>query len=234
MNIGGLNTMTLLDYPGKVAATVFTKGCNFCCPFCQNADLVLNGLTEKFSENEVLDFLKRRKKLLDGVCISGGEPSLQPDLAEFIYKIKSIGYLVKLDTNGYKPSVIKTLYEGHLIDYVAMDYKAPLEKYNLASGLELVDSEIIKESVDYIMNCGIEYEFRTTLVKGIHEKDDMLKMAKELKGAKAYFLQSYKDSDRIISKVKNGKTYDSFSIEELNSFAKIIKEYVPSVIIRGE
>lgn len=235
MNVGGLATMTLLDYPGKVAATIFTNGCNFRCPFCQNADLVLTDcITDNaYSENNILDFLRKRKNLLEGVCISGGEPTLQSDLPEFICKIKSLGYSVKLDTNGLNPAVISSLIEGNLVDYIAMDYKAPYHKYALASGIDNIDISKIKESVHILINSKIDYEFRTTLVKGIHTCDDMTAMAHELNGAKAYYLQSYVDSSRIIGKLTSNDNYSSFTPDELNDFLSIIKKELPEAKLRG-
>lgn len=234
MNIGGLATMTLLDYPGKVAATIFTNGCNFKCPFCHNGDLVLTNYinNNSFSEENILAFLKKRQGLLDGVCITGGEPTLQPDLFNFIKEIKELGLLIKLDSNGYMPDVIDQAINNDLIDYIAMDFKSSYEKYSLAAGIS-IDTNRIKESVNIIINSNIDYEFRTTLVKGIHTFDDMILMATELAGAKQYYLQSYKDNDRIISSLENTNNYSSFSKDELTEFLNIAKKILPEAKLRG-
>ena len=219
---GFLNT-TLLDYPGMVATTVFMGGCNFRCPFCHNADLVINP-ERKYDENEILTFLKKRKGIIDGVCITGGEPTLQKDLLEFVYRIKNLGLKVKLDTNGTNPKVVEQLYEGNLIDYVAMDIKNSEENYFLAAGIDDTEALNVKynimKTISFLMNSGIEYEFRTTLVKGIHTYNDMDEIGKMIKGAKAYYLQSYKAGDNIIAKNTNGINCETFSDEELKEFLK--------------
>lgn len=234
MNIGGLATMTLLDYPGKVAATIFTNGCNFKCPFCHNGDLVLSNYinNNSFSKKDILSFLKKRQGLLDGVCITGGEPTLQPDLFDFIKEIKELGLLIKLDSNGYMPDIIDQAINYKLIDYIAMDFKSSYEKYNLAAGIS-IDTNRIKESVNIIINSNIDYEFRTTLVKGIHTFDDMILMATELKGAKQYYLQSYKENKRIISNLEGNNTYSEFSRDELTTFLNIAKKILPEAKLRG-
>lgn len=237
MEIGGFQKTTLLDYPGHVAATVFTVGCNYRCPFCQNAGLVLGKsknaeILERIPEVEVLSYLAKRKNVLEGVCISGGEPTLQRDLATFCYQLKNLGYLVKLDTNGSNPKVIRELYEANLIDYVAMDVKAGREKYRDACGLvELCELQTINQSVNFLMDSGIDYEFRTTLVKGLHTKEDIEDLGNLLAGAKRYFLQNYKDSDSVLWKAKN---FAPFSKTELEGFLEILLDKVPKTCIRGE
>ena len=236
MIIGGFQTTTLLDYPGKVACTIFTAACNMRCPFCQNSDLITGSFETRYSEEEVLAYLSKRKGLLDGVCITGGEPTLQKDLAEFICKIKDLGLLVKLDSNGLNPDIIKMLYSGNLIDMVAMDIKSGPSTYGAACGIKDIDMGKIKESIDFLITSGIDYEFRTTLVKGIHRLEDMEEITSLIKGAKAYFLQSYKESDKILGLVdgnKEASTYSSFSRKELEEFLDIAKKVVPGAMLRG-
>lgn len=233
MNIGGFMQTTLLDYPGKVAATIFTTACNMKCPFCHNGDLVF-GDVSPYEENDVLSYLSKRRKVLDGVCITGGEPTLQKDLAEFIFKIKEIGLLVKLDSNGLRPDILKSLYEGHLIDMVAMDIKASKDNYLTASGLDAINMDLIYESIDFLINSGIEYEFRTTLVKGIHNRDNINGICEMINGAKHYYLQSFKENEKAIYKIKNYKnTYGSFNENELSEFLSIAKSYIPAAELRG-
>lgn len=197
MILAGFQKLTLIDYPRKIATTVFTVGCNFRCPFCHNPELVLAN-SQNFNygekvEKEFWDFLRKRKGKLDGVCITGGEPTIQPDLIEFIKKIKKLGYAVKLDSNGTRPDVLKKIIDLKLVDYIAMDIKNQLGKYDLATGIK-TDKERIKLSVKLIMNAGISYEFRTTVVPGIHEELDFLEIANWIKGAQAYWLQKYEEN----------------------------------------
>lgn len=193
MFFGGLQKTTLVDYPKKVAATVFTVGCNFYCPFCHNPELVEPSLIKKqplISEKEVLEFLKERQGLLEALCITGGEPTLQKDLKDFIKKVKKLGYLVKLDTNGSNPIVLKELIQEKLVNYVAMDIKAPLEKYHLyTKGIDFTQE--IKKSIKILMNSSIDYEFRTTLDPLNLTEEDILNIAQLIKGAKAYYLQQF-------------------------------------------
>lgn len=229
MQIHGLNKTTLLDYPEHVAATVFVGGCNFRCPFCHNSDLVLNPASQPFiGEEEIFDFLNKRKNILSGVCISGGEPTLQPDLDEFIRKIKDMGLLVKLDTNGYRPEIIKGLVEKDLLDYIAMDIKSGVTGYKSAAGITELDWEKIAESIDFIMNSGVQYEFRTTVVKGIHKKQDFEEITNLIKGCGSYFLQNYKDNENVIL-----PGFAVFSKEELEEFAEVVRPYVGKVTLRG-
>ncbi len=229
MRIHGLNKTTLLDYPEHVAATVFTGGCNFCCPFCHNADLVLHaGEYPTISEEEVLAFLQKRKNILSGVCITGGEPTLQPDLADFVRKIKEMGYLVKLDTNGYRPEMLRALLEEKLLDYVAMDIKNSKEKYDTTVGLERLDIQRIEESVNLLKEGQIPYEFRTTVVRELHTSEDFEAIGAWIQGARAYFLQSYRDNDNVIQ-----KGYSAYRKEELEVFIKVLQKYVKRVELRG-
>ena len=179
MNIHGFITLTLLDYPEHLAASIFLGGCNLRCPFCQNGNLVLSPENEpSISEEEVLAFLKKRSGILEGVCISGGEPTLYRELPDFISKIKALGYLVKLDTNGTNPEMLRFLYENHLLDYIAMDIKTQPEQYAKVSGLQPDAAgtqkllQNINLSKEYIMSCGIDYEFRTTVVRELHDEED--------------------------------------------------------------
>lgn len=203
MLIRGLNKTTLLDYPGCVAATIFTGGCNFRCPFCQNSGLVLEPSTgEIISEEEILAFLKKRKNVLKGVCITGGEPTLQEDLPEFLCRIKSLGYRIKLDTNGFKPQVLKNLLEEGLLDYVAMDIKNSPDHYAKTAGMDHVDAgfhlDKINGSIEMLLNGDVEYEFRTTVVKELHTLEDMIKIGEWIGGCRAYFLQKFQDNGNNI------------------------------------
>lgn len=230
MKIHGFQTLTLLDYPGYTAATIFLGGCNFRCPFCQNAGLVLNPSGEPvIPTEEVLAFLKKRKRVLDGVCITGGEPTLDPDLEELMKVIKEMGYLIKLDTNGTHPEVMKALHENGLLDYVAMDIKSSPEGYEKLSGISGVNLEPIRESVRFLMDEGIDYEFRTTVVRELHSPKDFLKIREWLSGAKRYYLQAYRDSEHILMP----GNFSSYSREELEEFAVLLREKIPLVEIRG-
>lgn len=229
MQIHGLNKTTLLDYPEHVAATIFCGNCNFRCPFCHNSELVLNPSAQpRIETGEILDYLKKRKGILTGVCITGGEPTLQKDLAEFIYEVKNLGYLVKLDTNGYRPQEIRRLLDGNLIDFVAMDIKSGVTGYAKAAGIPKIDMDIIRQSISTIMNANIEYEFRTTVVKGIHTKKDFEEIGPLIEGSEKYYLQNYKDSENVMF-----PGFESFSEEELNEFAEIVRPYVKQVTLRG-
>lgn len=245
MQIHGLNKTTLLDYPEHVAATVFCGGCNFRCPFCHNSELVLNpGSQPVISKQEILNFLAKRKGILQGVCITGGEPTLQPDLAEFIYQVKAMGYSVKLDTNGFKPEVLMRLVDGHLLDYIAMDIKSGPSGYGKAAGLLELSGETggvlfgnasmesfmenIRQSIDFIMESGVQYEFRTTVVKGLHEKKDFQEIGPLIKGCRAYFLQNYKDSENVMQ-----SGFSGFTKEEMEEYAEIVRPYVQLVQLRG-
>ncbi|MDE7008725.1 MAG: anaerobic ribonucleoside-triphosphate reductase activating protein [Lachnospiraceae bacterium] len=205
MFISGFHKTTLLDYPGCIAATIFTGGCNFRCPFCHNSGLVQDPFKEGMvPEDEVLAFLDKRKKILKGVCITGGEPTLQPDLPDFIGKVRKMGYRVKLDTNGYRPEVLRELLESGLLDYAAMDIKNCPEKYGAAAGLILSGNaggfELgkIEESIKLLLDGQIDYEFRTTVVKELHTVEDIAAIGAWVKGTPAYYLQKFEDSGHII------------------------------------
>ncbi len=209
MDIGGLQKSTLIDYPGKVACTVFLVGCNFRCPWCYSPELVLpDKITRQLliEESYFFEFLDKRKNLLDGVVVCGGEPTLSPELPEFVAKIKKTGLLVKLDTNGSNPGMIRSLIKDSLLDYVAMDIKAPLEKndYDKSTGTS-VNIDKVKESVDILKNSGLDYEFRTTVVPGFHTEDSVIAIAKTIGPAKKYYLQGFraeKNMDPLMTKTR--------------------------------
>lgn len=224
MQIGGLQELTLIDYPGKLAATVFICGCNFRCPFCYSSEIVLPEkikIQPKFSEKEFFDFLKSRKNLIEGVVICGGEPTMCRDLISFIKKIKKEGFFVKLDTNGSEPKVLENLISEKLIDYVAMDIKAPFLNYAKAAGVK-VDLAKIKKSVELIKKSGIDYEFRTTVVPGVHTREDILQMARDLAPAKKYFLQNFLPQKTMDKKFESIKPYP---IEFLLAIQKAISPF---------
>ncbi|MFH1894329.1 MAG: anaerobic ribonucleoside-triphosphate reductase activating protein [Patescibacteria group bacterium] len=193
MIIGGLQELTLIDYPGRLAATVFLCGCNFRCPWCYSSEIVLPEkikVQPEFSEKEFFEFLKQRKNLIEGVVLCGGEPTMSKDLTPLIKKIKKEGFFVKLDTNGTNPKMLKELIDKKLVDYVAMDLKAPKEKYNNVSGVK-VDIKKIQKSIDILKEGKVDYELRTTVIPGFHKKEDLLSMAKWISGAKKYYLQNF-------------------------------------------
>ena len=199
MKINGFQKLTLLDFPGKVACIVFTPGCNFRCPFCHNASLVTHIDGERIEEEEILSYLKKRQGLLDGVVVTGGEPTLQGDLADFLGKVKALGYAVKLDTNGTSPEKLKTLVEKGLVDYVAMDIKNTAAKYPVTAGCGSAVLGKVEESIDFLLADTVDYEFRTTVTAELHTPQDIGDIAKRIKGAKRYFLQNFIDSGDIVS-----------------------------------
>lgn len=223
MLLGGLQKVSLNDYPGRVAATVFTAGCNFLCPFCHNPELVQIGKYRNqlfLPDGEFFDFLKTRQGLIDGVVVSGGEPTLQQDLPDFLKKIKAMGFATKLDTNGAKPEVLKELVKANLVDYLAMDIKGPLEKYGKIVGSN-VDFEKIHESTELARRFP-DYEFRTTVVPRFHKKEDFLSIAKWLDGAKKYFLQQFRPEKTFDESFQHIRPY---SDRKLAQFCKLIKPY---------
>ena len=229
MEIHGIQKMTLLDYPEKVACTIFTARCNFRCPFCHNASLVTHvDAAAAISEEEVFSFLAKRQGILDGVCITGGEPLLQPDIEEFIRKVKELGYQVKLDTNGSNVLRLRRLVEQGLVDYVAMDIKNAPDKYGMTIGIEEYDMSNIFQSVDFLMSGDVPYEFRTTVVRGLHTGGRLLDAAKAIRGARRYFLQQFVDSGDLI-----GEGYSAFSGEEMRDFLSIVSPYVAFAALRG-
>ena len=229
MRIQGLQKLTLLDYPEHTACTVFTAGCNFRCPFCHNASLVIDIQKEaQVSEEEFFAFLQKRIGILDGVCVSGGEPLLQPDIELFIKKIKDMGFAVKLDTNGSFPDKLIHLVEQGLVDYVAMDIKNSPETYAFTAGTETLDIVSVKKSVAYLKEGHVPYEFRTTVVKHYHSKESFEGIGKWLAGTEKYFLQNFVDSGDLI-----GKNTRGCSEEEMKEFLMTVKKYIPSAKLRG-
>jgi len=222
MQIGGLQKLTLIDYPGKLACTVFLTGCNFRCPFCYSGELVVPEKIEKqpkISQEEFFNFLEKRTKLLDGVVLCGGEPTVNKDLMAFIKKIRKFGYLIKLDTNGSNPEVLKKLIEAKLLDYVAMDIKAPQEKYAEAVGLpKYMNDKLLKKinlSIDTLKKSGIDFEFRTTIVPEMLDREDIFKIAKWIKPSPKYFLQNFRAEKTINSELEKEKPYPNAYLLEI-------------------
>ncbi|PNV58955.1 anaerobic ribonucleoside-triphosphate reductase activating protein [Clostridium sp. chh4-2] len=228
MKICGLQKTTLLDYPGHLAATIFLGGCNFRCPFCHNKDLLGNDAEALYTEEELMVFLKKRVNILEGVCITGGEPTLSGDLESLILKIRDLGYLIKLDTNGSRPDVLKRLCENGLIDYVAMDIKNSVEHYGLTAGAESLPIGEIEKSIDFLMHGSIDYEFRTTVVRELHHEEDFIQIGRWIHGCRAYFLQNYVDSDQVLQPGFTGCTK-----EELMHFRQILLPHIPNTELRG-
>lgn len=229
MRIGGLQKLTLLDFPGRVASTVFLCGCNLRCPFCHNASLILpERFPEGVEEKELLDFLQKRAGVLDGVCITGGEPLLYEEALGLMEKIKGLGYLVKLDTNGFFPKRLRLAVEKGLVDYVAMDYKHTQRGYPEATGLGKVDMDAVNKSIDFLLKGSCDYELRTTVVKPLHMVQDLKQMAKRLQGAKRYFLQQFVASDDVIQ-----AGFEAYSPQEMQEMLTIVKQYVPAAQLRG-
>lgn len=229
MKIYGLNKTTLLDYPGRVAATIFLGGCNFRCPFCQNSSLILDpGSQPEIPEEEVLSFLKKRKRILEGVCVTGGEPTLSPELPAFLKKIRTLGYPIKLDTNGTRPKLLKSLAEQELIQMTAVDIKACPDNYPSLCGMLHPDLNAVKETVEFLKNGTLDYEFRTTVVRELHSEKDFIEIGQWLSGAKAYYLQAYRDSGEVLQ-----PGFSSYTREELMYFREILKRTIPLVEIRG-
>ena len=229
MEIYGIQKTTLVDFPGHVATTLFTGGCNFRCPYCHNSDLIQSlDEVEPYSMEEVFSHLEKRKGVLEGVVISGGEPTIHPDLPDFIRKVKDMGYLVKLDTNGTNPKMLKALVEEGLVDYVAMDIKHSRVKYPTIACNPNLNMDDILESVDYLKGNHVDYEFRTTLCEELHRETDITAIGLWLAGAKAYYLQPYKESDRVLQ-----PGFHPHSKEKLQDFVKVLSVFVEKVEIRG-
>lgn len=230
MIIKGFQKLTLLDFPGRTACTVFTAGCNFRCGFCHNALLVTETDDTFVPENEFFDFLKTRVGILDGVAITGGEPLLQKGIKEFMRKIRALGFMIKLDHNGTNPELLKEIIDEGLVDYVAVDIKNSPEKYAMTVGLNELDITPIKKTVDILVNGSVDYEFRTTVNDELFTVEDFKKIGEFIKGAKRFFIQQFKDSGNLIEK-------DFFSPcpkETLELFKSTVAPYVESVEIRGE
>ena len=230
MLISGLQKLTLLDYPGHVACTVFTGGCNFRCPFCHNASLVLpEQLAQDTDEQQVLSFIEKRVGVLDGVAVTGGEPLLHKDIGSFLSRVKALGYKIKLDTNGSFPQLLSELVSSGLVDRVAMDIKNAPALYPQTVGLESLDMEAVERSKNFLLEGRVDYEFRTTVVKGLHTAESLAEAARWISGAKEYYLQQYKDSGNVLD--KDGLS--AFSDEQMHALAQGLREWVPSVQVRG-
>lgn len=230
MNISGLQKLSLVDFPCKMAATVFTGGCNLRCPFCHNALLVTapEEAREHYEAREVLDFLASRRGLLDGVVLSGGEPLLQEGAAEFAAAAKALGFAVKLDTNGCFPNRLRALLDAGNIDYVAMDIKNSLSKYPRTVGSPGFDTSGVRESAEILMGGRVDYEFRTTLVREFHTEADLVSIARWLEGAKRYCLQNFVDSGALIQSGLRG-----FSPKEMHAFAEVVRPHFADISLRG-
>lgn len=229
MKILGFQKTTLLDYPEHVAATVFTGGCNFCCPFCHNKNLVCQVPENSiYTEEEIYSYLRKRTGILDGVCITGGEPTLQPDLENFIGNVKAMGFAVKLDTNGTNPVVLERLLEKGLLDYVAMDIKASPENYGRVTGTGQVGLEHIQKCIQLLMHAHISYEFRTTVVKGLHQPEEFEEIGKMIKGCQVYYLQTYQESKQVIC-----PGFEAFTKDEIEKIAERARKYIDKVLLRG-
>ena len=228
MKISGLQKLSLVDYDGHIACTIFTPGCNFACPFCHNSSLVTNIQNiDEITKEDVYEHLRKRAGIIDSIVVSGGEPTLQPDLVDFIKELRKFPISIKLDTNGTNLPILKELVEDNLIDYVAMDIKNSMEKYPQTIDRD-IEISIIKETIDYIMTCGIDYEFRTTLVKNFHTENDIENIGKLLSGAKKYCLQRFVDNDNCIRK---GLT--DIPKSEAEKLQEVAKKYIPNTILRG-
>ncbi|MBO5353235.1 MAG: anaerobic ribonucleoside-triphosphate reductase activating protein [Lachnospiraceae bacterium] len=246
MHIHGLNKLTLLDYPGHLACTVFTGACNFRCPFCHNAPLVLAPETcEAVSEEDFFTFLASRKGKLEGVCITGGEPTLQPDLPDFLKKIREMGFLVKLDTNGYRPEILRQLLTQNLLDMVAMDIKNSREAYAETAGVSGEKFEVIhiEKSISLLLSTGIPHELRTTVTKELHTVENMLalghwlsSLAEAVTGtavfSSPYFLQNFKDSGNLICGTE--KQFHPLEETELQNLLLLLRPVIPSIRLRGQ
>lgn len=236
MHIAGLQKLTLLDYPGKTAVTVFTPGCNFCCPFCHNADLVTGqqahggDAVSTVSLDEFFSFLVKRQGLLDGVCITGGEPLLQHNLAEFCERIHSLGYAVKLDTNGSFPENLRDLVERGFVDFVAMDVKNAPEHYADTIGIPGFDLAPVRTSIEYLLSGPVPFEFRTTITRELHTSNDLLGIARWIGSAPAWFLQSYIDAESVIAGPGN---FHAWTPDDLHALLPELQALVPQARLRG-
>ena len=229
MRISGLQKLTLLDFPGHTACTVFTGGCNYRCPFCHNAELVLRpGEQPEIPEEEFFALLRKRKGLLDGVAVTGGEPTLQPDLPEFLARIRELGYAVKLDTNGTRPDLVKDLVGRDLVQYIAMDIKNAPERYAQTAGVEDPRLEAVRETAAFLLEGRVPYEFRTTVVKELHRPEDLEAVGRWLAGAKHYYIQCFTDSGDLIA-----PGLSPCSREELDALLEAVRPHIPAAELRG-
>jgi len=229
MRISGFQKMTLLDYPGKVACTLFTPGCNLRCPFCHNASLVTDiDDIEDYPAEEILEFLKKRQGILDGVAITGGEPLLQKGIEEFMASVRELGFSIKLDTNGFFPERLKKIVGAGLVDRVAVDIKNCREKYALTTGTEGLDLGPLEETVRFLLSGTVEYEFRTTVVRELHEREDIVRIGEWISGAENYFLQNFVDSGHLI-----GADFSAWDKAELLEMEKLAAPFVKNIGLRG-
>lgn len=230
MKLAGLQKLTLLDYPGRVACTVFTAGCNLRCPFCHNSELVLpERRPALLDEEEFFSFLNKRQGILEGVCVTGGEPLLQKDMEDFLRRIKAMGYAVKLDTNGCFPDRLKRLVEAGLVDFVAMDIKNCPDRYARTAGIPALDITAIQQSVRFLLSGAVDYEFRTTVAAQLHDEDCFRAIGPWLRGAKCYAIQNFRDSGDVLS---GGLT--PCSPQQIGAFVEIVKPYIQQVVTRGD
>lgn len=228
MLIKGFQKLTLLDFPGRTACTVFTGGCNYRCPFCHNAVLVTGNDGEYYTEEEIFEHLEKRRGIIDGVAVTGGEPLLQKDIESFLYEIKDRGFAVKLDTNGSFPEKLEGILQLGIADYVAMDIKNRPEKYAETIGLEKFDIAPVRRSIDLLMNSGVEYEFRTTVVSDFHTADDIEALAQWIQGAKRYYLQNFVDSGNLIDGTCTG-----VSPSTMREMLDRARKFIPGAELRG-
>jgi pyruvate formate lyase activating enzyme len=229
MDFAGMQSLTLLDFPGRVACILFVRGCNFRCPFCHNASLVCGSAENTYPEAEVLAFLKKRQGLLDGVVISGGEPTLYPELIPFLKKVRELGYAIKLDTNGTNPPLLKQIVQENLADYVAMDIKNSPAFYAATCGVSKADIASIEESRNFLMGGKVDYEFRTTVVGGLHTKESIGELACWITGAKRYYLQAFKDSGNLL----HPESLYAFDEKAMVELLEIAKTHIPNTKLRG-
>ena len=227
--MNGMQRTSFIDYPGKIVSTVFFGGCNFRCPYCHNSDLVFNRKLPQIGENTLLEHLENRRGKLDGICITGGEPTLHPDLPEFIRHVKERGFLVKLDSNGTNPEMLEKLFDENLIDYIAMDIKAPKEKYSGVVKVN-VNTDTIQRSIDLIREMAPDYEFRTTLVRELTDEEDLIAIGEWIKGSKRYALQQFRPNKPLDPKCMECQGYTR---EEMESFARRLAHYFDEVLVRA-
>ncbi len=228
MNINGLQKLTLLDFPGRTACTVFLAGCDLRCPFCHNADLLDGSAEVVMDDRDLLAFLEKRRGLLDGVAFTGGEPLLRRDLPALMEKIRALGYAVKLDTNGCHPDALAAVLDRGLVDYVAMDIKNSPDRYAATAGVAAVDMDRVNESIGLLMTRAPDYEFRTTVVAQLHDADSFRAIGPWLRGAKRYFLQAFTDRDSVPF-----AGFTAPSKEEMEAYAALLRPYIPAVALRG-
>ena len=230
ISIKGVQRTSLIDYPKKVCAVAFVSKCNFRCPYCHNAELVFNEIKEDIPPEEILQFLEKKKKWLDGICITGGEPTLHKGLVDFAREVKKRKFLVKVDTNGTNPEMVKQLIKEKLADYIAMDIKAPLDKYGSVTKTK-ADKRAIQKTINLLMKSNINYEFRTTVVPGLFDEKDAEEIGKMLKGAKKFCIQQFRNIDRTLD--KKFQDLKPYPPKKLKDFKKILSGYIKKVEIRG-